>query len=195
MVKMYFVRIKEEVPSKDYLREYELFTTENDKILSENIKKAIKEGKNEIEVKNAYGERDPNLITLMPLSFFKSRGISPTPGLIIELGQGIIGTIKTVSGGRVIIDLNHPLAGETVKFYVEIEKIYSDEKEFLKDLLEFLAKSNEEYEELKKNVEIDDKILLKNKKYEKLLRDLIELYGLNLEIELLENNNTENKIK
>ena len=186
---MYLVRIKEEIPEKKYVKEYEIFTTEKDKLLNKKIKEAIKEGKKELEIENAYGERNPDLITLMSINFFKRRGIKPVPGLMIELSKGVIGTIKTVSGGRVIIDLNHPLAGEKVRFFIEIKKTYNDEKEFFKELLDFLAKSNKEYEKIKESVEIEDKILLKNKDYEQIIKELIDLYGLNLDLELKKERN------
>jgi FKBP-type peptidyl-prolyl cis-trans isomerase 2 len=180
---MYYIKIKEVAPSKNYEREYELFTTEKDKIVNEEIKKAIKEGKNEIEIPNAYGERNPELVTLIPLRVFKMRGINPIPGMVIELGQGITGIIKAVSGGRVVIDLNHPLAGETVKFFIEVQKKFEDEIEFFKELLEHLSKSNPIYKQVKEHVEIRDKIKVKNKDFEPLIKELKEIYGLNLDIE------------
>ena len=73
---------------------------------------------------DAYGERDPNLSEAVPRTMFE--GISDE-NLVAgaqfhaQTGQGNqIITIAEVEGDMVKIDANHPLAGETLHFDVEV---------------------------------------------------------------------------
>jgi FKBP-type peptidyl-prolyl cis-trans isomerase 2 len=99
------------------------------------------EGKNigdeyeiKLEPKEAFGQRNPNLIQLIPLQTFKEKGINPAPGLQVNI-DGVLATIRAVSGGRVIVDFNHPLAGKALKFWIKINKQITDVKEKLYALL------------------------------------------------------------
>ena len=47
----------------------------------------------------------------------------------------MFGVVKTVSGGRVLVDFNHPLAGKDLVYNVKINKIVDDIKEKLNSLL------------------------------------------------------------
>ena len=80
----------------------------------------------EVEPARAYGERDPNKVKIMSIREFARRGITPRPGDIVEIG-GLPAVIRNVSGGRVIVDFNHPLAGKTIIYEVKIlSKVESD---------------------------------------------------------------------
>jgi FKBP-type peptidyl-prolyl cis-trans isomerase 2 len=74
----------------------------------------------EIAPENAFGIRDPNLVRILPLSEFRKRELDPFPGMLLDL-DGVKGVVKSVSGGRVMVDLNHPLAGERLIYDVKIE--------------------------------------------------------------------------
>lgn len=81
-----------------------------------------------LEPKDAFGERKAELVSLVALKEFKRRNIVPYPGLIIDL-NGMQGRVQSVSGGRVRVDFNHPLAGQTIEFELEVvEKVESKEK-------------------------------------------------------------------
>lgn len=102
--------------------------------LLKGLEEAIKEMKQgeekkvNLNPKQAFGERNPEYIRMVPMQEFKKRDITPFPGLIIEL-NGMKGKIQTVSGGRIRVDFNHPLAGKTIEFQVKIEKILKKDKE------------------------------------------------------------------
>jgi len=68
----------------------------------------------------AFGERNPKLVRVLPLREFQKQKMNPVPGLIIEV-DGRQGRIQTVSGGRVRIDFNHPLAGKDVEYELELK--------------------------------------------------------------------------
>jgi FKBP-type peptidyl-prolyl cis-trans isomerase 2 len=62
------------------------------------------------------------------MSAFKKQQMRPFPGLQVNI-DGFMGVIKTVSGGRVIVDFNHPLAGRDVMYEVMVKRVVTDAKE------------------------------------------------------------------
>jgi len=80
----------------------------------------------ELEPIDAFGESKPDLIQFMDLSAFP-QDIEITIGSIIGFAQPaggeLPGIIRNVEGSSVKVDFNHPLAGETVIFEIEIKKI------------------------------------------------------------------------
>jgi len=85
----------------------------------------------EVPPEKAYGKRNPKLIKLIPLRVFKKKGIIPYVGMIVNI-DGLLGTIRSVSGGRVIVNFNHPLAGKTLEYEVSIKEIIESNSEKLK---------------------------------------------------------------
>ncbi|MEM4598695.1 MAG: peptidylprolyl isomerase [Candidatus Diapherotrites archaeon] len=80
-----------------------------------------------LKPKDAFGERNPDLIKVVPMTEFKRRKIVPFPGLAVDV-NGLQGKVQSVSGGRVRVDFNHPLAGKDLYFEAEVvEKIEGDE--------------------------------------------------------------------
>lgn len=98
-------------------------------------KEAGKEYRFEIGAEKAFGKKDMKLIQMIPLSKFRQQNIQPMPGLKLNI-DGVFGLIKTVSGGRVLVDFNHPLAGKDIIYDVRIRRIVDDDKEKLKALLD-----------------------------------------------------------
>ncbi len=98
-------------------------------------------GKYEIDIppEKGFGKKNPKLLQLISTSKFKKQNITPYPGLQVNI-DGLIGTIRTVTPGRAIIDFNHPLAGKTLHYTVEIKKIINDAKLQLDSLLSFYTK-------------------------------------------------------
>jgi len=93
------------------------------------------EKKIEITPEKAFGARDPNLVKILPIAEFRKRDMDPFPGMVVDL-DGSRAIVKSVSGGRVMIDLNHALAGEKLLYEVKIvEKLETLESK-IKALLE-----------------------------------------------------------
>ena len=67
------------------------------------------------------GERDPKLVELHPLREFLKQEIHPDVGMEVSL-SGRKGTITQVTGGRVRIDYNNPLAGRTIEYTFKVTK-------------------------------------------------------------------------
>ena len=88
----------------------------------------------ELEPEQAFGNKSAKLIQLIPTNKFKKEGINPVPGLQINV-DGMPGVIKTVTGGRTLVDFNHPLSGKTVVYDINIKRKVTDDKEKLHALM------------------------------------------------------------
>ena len=97
-------------------------------------KETGKEYKIELSPENAFGRRNAKLIQLIPLNKFRQQNIEPMPGLQLNI-DGLFGVIKTVSGGRCLVDFNHPLAGRDVIYHIKINRIVNEDKEKLNSIL------------------------------------------------------------
>ena len=91
---------------------------------------AVNETKNfSLPPEQAYGQRDENLIREFPRSQ-TPEGFDPQVGqtvaLMTEQGQQIPATVTEATPEKVVVDMNHPLAGKTLKFEVTVEGL-SDE--------------------------------------------------------------------
>jgi FKBP-type peptidyl-prolyl cis-trans isomerase 2 len=91
----------------------------------------------ELPPEDAFGIRDPNLVRILPLSEFKKRELDPFPGMLLDL-DGTKGVVKSVSGGRVMVDLNHPLAGERIVYDVKVEEKLTETNPKIQALLDSL---------------------------------------------------------
>lgn len=103
----------------------------------EKIIKELDEGQErelEIPPKEGFGERDPSKIKILPRNQFIRSGVVPEPGKVVEI-DGQVATIRSVSGGRVVVDFNHPLAGKTLKGWVKVVKVLDSVEERVKHLI------------------------------------------------------------
>lgn len=74
----------------------------------------------------AFGERKEDLLREAPKTIIKN-DLKGTEGEIVELsskdGQRYLATIQEVKKDTIVLDLNHPLAGETLTFEIEVVDI------------------------------------------------------------------------
>ena len=61
------------------------------------------------------------MVRLIPLSEFKEHNVNPVPGMTVDF-DGKPGVIMRRTGGRVMVNFNHPLAGKEVVYDVIINK-------------------------------------------------------------------------
>jgi len=99
----------------------------------------------DVTAEKAFGKRDPKLFQLLSANKFKEQELRPYPGLQINV-DGMVGTVKTVSGGRIMIDFNHPLAGRDLKYDVKILKIVDDVNEKVEFSLKNMLGKNVPFE-------------------------------------------------
>ena len=92
----------------------------------------------EIPPEKGFGKRNPKLLKLLKTSVFAEHEINPMPGLQVNM-DGLVGIIKTVSGGRTIVDFNHPLSGKNLTYEITIKKIITNPKEKVESILSLLG--------------------------------------------------------
>jgi len=68
--------------------------------------------------------------------------------------DGALATIRSVTGGRVVVDFNHPLSGRSLHYKVKVNKVITDSKEKIESLLDLAALKNYKIEIKEKNAEI-----------------------------------------
>lgn len=88
----------------------------------------------ELPPDKAYGARDPKKVRLVPLRKFAADGVTPVPGLQLNV-DGKPAQIRAVGAGRVQVDYNHPLAGRTLIYDVSVQKIIENEEEQVRNLV------------------------------------------------------------
>jgi peptidylprolyl isomerase len=89
----------------------------------------------DVKPEKAFGERDKNKIVTISQRDFERQNITPEEGKVIEV-DGNKGVIKSVSSGRVVVDFNHPLAGETIHYKLKVVEVLKTDEEKIKALLE-----------------------------------------------------------
>lgn len=99
-----------------------------------------KEGKFSVHLsaEKAFGKKDPKQLRIIPTAQLHKQQINPFPGLQLNV-DGSYGVVRSVSGGRTVVDFNHPLASQDVVYDVEIIETVTDPKEQVKALLEPLG--------------------------------------------------------
>jgi peptidylprolyl isomerase len=80
----------------------------------------------EIAVEDAYGPEDPQMIMEFPMDRFPE-DMKPEVGMQLNMsngsGQNFPVVIREINEGTVILDANHPLAGEDLIFDLELMEI------------------------------------------------------------------------
>jgi peptidylprolyl isomerase len=82
----------------------------------------------ELPPEEAFGQRDPRNIRMLPYRVLRSKGITPRIGERIEV-DGRTAVVRSVGAGRVQLDFNHPLAGRKIIYRVKVlERLEGDEE-------------------------------------------------------------------
>lgn len=134
----------------------------------------------EIVPENAFGQRDFNMIKLVSIAEFRRHGTKPAPGMFVEADR-MRGRVVSVSGGRVRVDFNHPLAGKTIVYDLEIKQKMENNEEKVKSLFKMYTKA--ESDKLKivfneKTVDIDVPPLINPIVKKRISDDITGILGL-----------------
>jgi len=79
----------------------------------------------EVTADQGFGKKDSKLIQLISTNEFKKQNIRPMVGLSVNVDNSM-GIIRSVSGGRVIVDFNHPFASKDLTYEVKILRKIED---------------------------------------------------------------------
>jgi FKBP-type peptidyl-prolyl cis-trans isomerase 2 len=99
-------------------------------------KETDKEYTIKLQPEKAFGKRDKNLIRLIPLKMFLEQKIMPQAGMTLALDNNLV-KVVSVSGGRVLVDFNNPIAGKDVEYKFKIKRRIEDLKEKVNALQAF----------------------------------------------------------
>lgn len=146
------------------------------------IGKDVGKHKVELSPEGAFGKKNPQLVRMLPQKKFEEQKIQPMPGLRLNI-DGAVGIIKSVSGGRVVLDFNHPLAGRDVSYDIKINRIVSDKKEQVSSLMRVLLGIREPKVELDgKKAKVFLPVELPKELLDALKKKVSELTGLEMEL-------------
>ncbi len=81
-----------------------------------------------LQAKEAFGERQKELLKTLPLKIFHEKQIMPKAGMVLAMDNMLV-KVVAVSGARVIADFNNPLAGKEVEYSFTILRKVADESE------------------------------------------------------------------
>lgn len=142
----------------------------------------------ELAPEEAFGKKNAKLIQLIPAKKFTEHGIKPMVGLSVNV-DNTIGLIKAVSGGRILVDFNHPLSGKNLVYDIKLLRVVNDKKEQVQSLLSLILSTE------KKDAEIEEKegsctVKLKKKfpqevlkKVEEKIKELVKLSKIEITAE------------
>jgi FKBP-type peptidyl-prolyl cis-trans isomerase 2 len=138
--------------------------------------------KKQIEVvsENAFGKRDFGMIKLIPIAEFRKHGTKPVPGMFVE-ADNMKGKVISVSGGRVRVDFNHPLAGKTLIYNIEIKKRIETPEEKIKTLINLYTKVDKSKLNVsikEKQVDIDVPPMMNSLFKKKISDDIMRILGM-----------------
>jgi len=126
----------------------------------------------DVNCEEAFGKKNPKLIQLIASKKFTEHNIKPMVGLSVNI-DGAIGLVKAVSGGRIMVDFNHPLSGKDLVYDMKILRVVNDKKEQVESLLGLILSIKKENAEIDIK-ESDCKIKLKQKFPEEVLKKVKE---------------------
>jgi len=122
----------------------------------------------DLKPEDAFGKRSPKLIQLISINKLREKKLNPVTGMQLDI-DGRRATIRSVNGGRVILDFNHPFAGKEVHYFLKVSNLINDLKEKVNYATEIIGFKAENLTIKEKNV----KFKIANK--EKLGEQFIDL--------------------
>jgi len=99
----------------------------------------MKEGEKKkvvVDPKDGFGERKSELVKTFSMRQFAKSNRLPKVGDTVQVGN-IYGRVVSINGGRIRIDFNHPLAGKTLIYEIEVLKILENDEEKVKGLVKY----------------------------------------------------------
>ena len=149
------------------------------------VGKEIGKHKIELSSEKAFGKRLRELVKMIPIKVFFQHKINPVQGTALNF-DGKMGKVLSVSGGRVLVDFNHPLAGKEVIYEINVKKIIQDIEEKIKAFNSFIFKQDFKFAVAQDN----KKVIYEIPESDKQLKIFVgifkekfkEIFGMELEI-------------
>ncbi len=143
-----------------------------------------------LEPKEAYGIRSKEALRVVSLSTFTQNQIRPIVGLTIQADNNLMGTIKSVSGGRVLVDFNSIYADHKIEFYLKKKQNPTEKQKIELVLKTFFGKLEPkvtEFANQKASLSIkaskDAKLDVYKQIFEGALKEFVEVKEIKIEAE------------
>lgn len=88
----------------------------------------------ELTPEKAFGVRDPNRVSRIPIKKFGEKAAELEVGAEIEVDNRV-GIVRSIESGRVLIDFNHKYAGKTLQYNLEIKQKLDDRSQQIEALV------------------------------------------------------------
>ncbi len=138
----------------------------------------------ELPPEKAFGSRVPQLVQKVPIKLFQSQKLSVYPGAVFNF-DGRLAKVLSVSGGRVMVDFNHPLAGKNVIYEIRVLRKVEDLNEKSKAVIGFLFRREFNFSVKEKKVVIE--VEKQMSKFAEMFKDKFrDILGMELEIKEIE---------
>ena len=143
----------------------------------------------ELSPEKAFGPRVSDFVQMIPSKIFREQRLNPVPGAVFNF-DGRLAKVLSVSGGRIMVDFNHPLAGKTLIYEVNVLRKVDDLNEKIKSFFDVLFKREFKFsvEGKKVTIEIEKNI---SKFVEMFKEKFKSIFDLDLEIKEIENTTKE----
>jgi FKBP-type peptidyl-prolyl cis-trans isomerase 2 len=138
----------------------------------------------ELSPENAFGPRVPEFVQMVPIKVFRDQNLNPAIGSVFNF-DGRIAKVLSVSGGRVMVDFNNPLAGKNVVYEIHVLRKVDDLNEKIKAFLNFLFRRDFKFavEGNKVIIEVEKNF----SQFIEMFKDKFkEVFSLDLEVKLIE---------
>ncbi len=161
-------------------------------------KEPEKEYSVQIPPEEGFGKKSAKNIQLVPTKQFHKQNINPVPGLQVNIDNQV-GIVKTVTGGRTMVDFNHPLASKELVYDYKINKIITDTKQkvdsYLMNSIGLPAQTSFGEEKLTITMKFELPEEAQKKIEEKLKEVIPEIKEINFSLDSNANKNTQSKQK
>ncbi len=87
-----------------------------------------------MQPEKAFGKRQSELIRMVSEKEFMKQNFKPKAGMLLALDEAVA-KVKSVTSGRVVVDFNHPLAGESVVYSLKVHEVISDDSKKIESIL------------------------------------------------------------
>jgi len=156
------------------------------------IGKEIGNYKIELSPEKAFGVRLSQLVQMVPTKLFKSQKLNVYPGAVFNF-DGRMAKVLTVSGGRVIVDFNNPLAGKNVVYELRVLRKVEDLNEKIKAFIDFLFRRELKFsvQENKIVIEVEEQMSEFVRAFSDKFKDILNMEMEVKEIEAIKGNKSQ----
>jgi len=135
----------------------------------------------ELKPKEAFGERNAKLIKVIPIRVFTEKEVVPVSGMMLTL-NGIVARIASVSGGRVVVDFNNPLAGKAIEYNFTVKRQITQTEEKLAVLADFYLGEKPEIKVDEENKTAEVEIKSMSRRSDTFIKKAKDILNINVKI-------------